>query len=284
MIDQNLRRVEGIIKKGGVRPITYDIVWDTQEPTDKLILFAHGFKGFKDWGIWNAVADEFARNGIAFMKMNFSHNGTTLDHLEDFTDLEAFGKNNFTREINDIKRVVVALDEDAVELPKAFSELEFTLIGHSRGGASAIIAASELNGAIDKLVTWAAIDDIASRYGEFDENWKKEGVKFETNGRTGQQMPLYFQLYRDILANQQRFDLEKALKDFSIPMLICHGDADPTVDVTAAFNLNNFNIDADLLIVKGGNHVFGGSHPFLESSLPLPMQEVIIKTVDFIND
>ena len=284
MIDQNLRKVEGVIKKGGVRPITYDVVWDVQEPTDQLILFVHGFKGFKDWGIWNAVAREFTRNGIAFMKINFSHNGTTPDHLEDFTDLEAFGKNNFSREVTDIKRVVYALKENAIELPKVFSELEFTLIGHSRGGASAIIAASELNDGIDKLVTWAAIDDIPSRYGEFDENWKKDGVKYVENGRTGQQMPLYFQLYSDILANRQRFDLEKVLEDFGIPMLICHGDADPTVDVTAAFNLNNFNIDADLLVVKGGNHVFGGSHPYQASSLPLPMQEVIIRTVDFIND
>ena len=39
-----------------------------------LIIFCHGFKGFKDWGPWNLVAEHFAKAGFFFIKFNFSHN------------------------------------------------------------------------------------------------------------------------------------------------------------------------------------------------------------------
>jgi alpha/beta superfamily hydrolase len=44
-----------------------------------LIIFCHGFKGFKDWGCWQLVADYFVDNGFAFLKFNFSHNGMGLE-------------------------------------------------------------------------------------------------------------------------------------------------------------------------------------------------------------
>ncbi|MDH5398779.1 MAG: dienelactone hydrolase, partial [Cyclobacteriaceae bacterium] len=54
-----------------------------------LVLFVHGFKGFKDWGFWDIVANMFAEAGFIFIKINLSHNGTTKDHPLDFADLEA---------------------------------------------------------------------------------------------------------------------------------------------------------------------------------------------------
>ena len=53
-----------------------------QSGTDKkpLVIFVHGYKGFKDWGAWSLVAKSFAEAGFYFVKFNFSHNGTTLDN------------------------------------------------------------------------------------------------------------------------------------------------------------------------------------------------------------
>ena len=63
-----------------------------------IILFVHGFKGFKDWGAFNLIADYFAEAGFVFIKMNFSHNGLSLEEDYYFEDLEAFGQNNFSIE------------------------------------------------------------------------------------------------------------------------------------------------------------------------------------------
>ena len=46
-----------------------------------LIIFSHGFKGFKDWGAFNLVSNIFANYGLNFLKFNFSHNGVSEENL-----------------------------------------------------------------------------------------------------------------------------------------------------------------------------------------------------------
>ena len=58
--------------------------------SNPLIIFCHGYKGFKDWGAWNLMAEAFAKIGFCFIKFNFSHNGGTIEQPIDFPDLEAF--------------------------------------------------------------------------------------------------------------------------------------------------------------------------------------------------
>src|SRR5690606_40169934 len=54
----------------------------------KIVVFLHGFKGFKDWGHFNEVMHFFAENNMVFVKFNFSHNGGTIDQPIDFPDLD----------------------------------------------------------------------------------------------------------------------------------------------------------------------------------------------------
>src|SRR5690554_5861048 len=82
---------------------------DFQEPDDyeyeDLVVFIHGYKGYKDWGAWNLVQSYFVRNGMAFCKFNMSHNGGTTDEPIDFPDLEAFSLNRYSYELADVKHV-----------------------------------------------------------------------------------------------------------------------------------------------------------------------------------
>ena len=52
----------------GETPILADIYYQKQN-NGKLILFCHGFKGFKDWGCWHTVAKAFAEAGFVFLKL-----------------------------------------------------------------------------------------------------------------------------------------------------------------------------------------------------------------------
>ena len=63
----------------------------------KLIVFVHGYMGFKDWGCWPMVEQFFVENGYAFCKYNISHNGCSVDSPTDFVDLESFGKNTYSK-------------------------------------------------------------------------------------------------------------------------------------------------------------------------------------------
>ena len=80
------------------KPILADVFFKENNQPKKVVVFCHGYKGFKDWGAWNLMAEEFAKAGFFFIKFNFSHNGGTPEQPIDFPDLEAFGNNNYTKE------------------------------------------------------------------------------------------------------------------------------------------------------------------------------------------
>src|ERR1700748_884234 len=93
---------EIILNGSDNKPILLDITYKETNGTSPVILYAHGFNGFKDWGNFDLIAQQFTDAGFAFVKFNFSHNGTTPDHPNEFADLDAFGKNNYTKELKDL--------------------------------------------------------------------------------------------------------------------------------------------------------------------------------------
>ena len=163
------------------RPILIDITYKENKKCKKVVVFSHGFKGFKDWGAFNQIAKTFAQNDFIFVKFNFSHNGTTTADTMNFVDLEAFGKNNFCKELNDLGFVL-----DWVE--KNFINVEIYLLGHSRGGGISMLKTAEDN-RISKVVSWASPSDFTNRMSEERiAIWKEKGVAFVYNGRTKQNM------------------------------------------------------------------------------------------------
>ena len=75
-----------VIKGSSDKPILIDSTFSKECITNKVVIFSHGFKGFKDWGPFNKIADCFASNGFVFVKFNFSYNGTSIESAEDFVD------------------------------------------------------------------------------------------------------------------------------------------------------------------------------------------------------
>lgn len=244
-----------------------------------VIIFVHGFKGFKDWGHFNLVADYFADNGFVYVKLNFSHNGTTPEHPIDFVDLEAFGNNNFTKELDDLGSVIDCIFSSKSGISSTEISLEeLYLIGHSRGGGAVILKASE-DTRVKGLATWAAVDNLAFRADEESlAQWKAEGVQYVYNGRTKQNMPLYYQIAEDFLQNESRFSIEKAMKNMRQPMIAFHGTNDEAVPLSAAENLQRWKPGIKLEILEDTNHTFGGRHPYDESALPAASKFIVEKT------
>src|SRR3569833_2175746 len=117
------------------RGMLADITYDATNKDVPIVIFAHCFIGFKDWGAHDMVARYFAKNGFRYLKFNFSHNGTTADKPVDFADLIAFSDNTFTIELEDLKAVIdFACGGSGIPAAK-----EVYLIGHSMGGGMCII-------------------------------------------------------------------------------------------------------------------------------------------------
>jgi pimeloyl-ACP methyl ester carboxylesterase len=264
------------------KPMLADVFFKMDSFNKPVVLFNHGFKGFKDYGCWNMVAEQFANEGFVFVKFNQSHNGTTVEQPQDFADLEAFGKNTFSRELYDIKQMVKWIQGNTALPTDLMNANEISIIGHSRGGATAILAANQ-HEEIKKLITWAAFKNIPERYtGPSFEEWQKNGVVYIENSRTKQQMPLSYEIYEDYMANAEQFDIEKACGQITKPQLIVHGTEDPTVIFQDALKLKSWNKEAELFLIPNANHVFGSSHPYMGEELPHDLALAVKESVRFL--
>lgn len=245
----------------------------------KIVLFCHGFKGFKDWGAWHLVAQKFAEAGFIFIKFNFSHNGVGTENTQDFTRLDLFKKNNYTKEINDVKTVLSWIKNDVFWKDISFNEIN--IVGHSRGGGIALVSALE-NDSIHKIATWASIGNF-NRFGSNEniEKWKKEGLKNFYNSRTKQDMKIDFQFYENYINNKDRLDIENTCKMLQKHLLIIHGKNDEAVGFSHAQRIKSWKPNAELLLIDNANHVFGAKHPYTENVLPIDLNKIVQKTIGF---
>ena len=267
------------------KPITYDLRYLPDGSRKPVVIFVHGFKGFKDWGYFNLLADTFARAGFVYLKVNLSHNGTTPEHPTDFADLEAFGQNNFTKEMDDVGVLIdhvlspaFAVDSREVDPHRLF------LIGHSRGGSLVILKGYE-DERVTGVVTLAAVSDLAQRWTKEQLTaWKEQGVQYIPNSRTGQNMPLDYQMVEDYYLHQARFNVPEALKNLGKPLLAFHGTDDETVPVQAAHDIEAWSDTAEVEILGGANHVFGGKHPYEVADLPPAVEQIASRTIRFLKE
>ncbi len=271
-----------ISSRHGKKPIAIDIRYLENRQPKPVIIFLHGFKGFKDWGPFNLVSEYFAGHEFLFLKFNLSHNGTTLNAPLEFADLEAFGENNYIIELDDLGSVIDYLFSPDFPVPPAEIDLQrLFLIGHSRGGGITIIKASEEK-RIKGLATWAAVDNLAPNLSdEALSLWKAQGVRFIFNGRTQQDMPVNYQFYEQYYQNEERLDVERAVRSLQKPFIAFHGSADETLTVTMLKNLTGWNQHIKSKVIDGANHTFGGKHPYPLDTLPTDLHHVCEVTNKF---
>jgi len=271
-----------LIKGKHNKPIVTDVFYEENSKQKPIIIFCHGYKGFKDWGSWNLMAETYAKAGFCFIKFNFSHNGGIAEQPIDFPDLEAFGSNNLTKELDDLESVINWIFENYAS-NKEIDTSNISLIGHSRGGGIVAIKAEE-DHRITNLISLASVSDYKSRFpkGDYLKQWKKEGVMYVENGRTKQQMPHYIQFFEDFIQNEERLTIKRAVSNLKIPHLIIHGNQDPTVLVEEAKTLHQWNPNSTLQIIEDANHVFETKHPWIESSMPLALKTVVTNCINFL--
>ncbi len=247
-----------------------------------VVIFCHGYKGFKDWGCWNLVAEKFANSGFNFLKFNFSHNGVTSIKRTEFDDLNAFGNNNYTKELSDLESVINWVKSEKSQDP-LFDTDSIFIIGHSRGGGIVSLAAAQ-NENLKRAVVWASVFDLTARLPKNTEEWKKQGVVYQLNGRTNQEMPLFYQFYENTILNKKELSIAIQGKKVSIPFCIIHGMDDKAVSFEEAEKLHEVIPTSELILIENTGHTFGSSHPWKENHLPKELNEVVEETIRFLKD
>lgn len=254
-----MQKVDLIVTPTHGRAFRADARFVSSAQPKPVVIFVHGFKGFKDWGHFNLLADTFAQEGFVFIKLNLSHNGVPL-YGEDLEDMEAFGQNNYSIELDDIGTLIDYLFRNQLPVP----ELDLTklyLIGHSRGGGLVILKTAE-DERIKATAAWAPISNVDMRWpDEVLAKWQETGVHYIYNTRIRKDMPLYYQLVENYQANRDRMNIPAAVARLKQPLLIIHGEDDETLPVSMAHELKQQQPAADLVILPQSGHTFGGAHP-----------------------
>jgi pimeloyl-ACP methyl ester carboxylesterase len=253
--------------RGALGDILIDIRSSEQTSAGPAVLLLHGFKGFKDWGMFPRMAERLARGGFTVVSPNLS--GSGVDDAGDFSLPERFGHNTFSAELEDVGFTVDALLQGELGVPSPSS---LGLIGHSRGGGVAILQAAR-DPRIRALVTWAAISTVERWPVDQRRTWRAAGRTDISNARTGQVLPLYTDVLDDIEQNGSSLDIQAAARRVSVPWLIVHGTNDESVAFREAELLKSAATGSgvSLLPIEGGGHTFGAVHPWRASTPQLDL-------------
>ena len=243
---------------GVLGPILVDVRAAGRSSPQPAVVVLHGFKGFKDWGMFPPLAERLALAGFAAVSPNLS--GSGVDDAGEFTLPERFGHNTFSAELQDVGTLVDALMDGRLGVPAPST---LGLVGHSRGGGVAVLQAAK-DSRVRALVTWAAIASVERWPLDQRTAWRQAGRSQVRNARTGQVLPLYTDVLDDIEQNGSSLDIEAAAGRIAIPWLLIHGTNDESVGFSEAELLKGASSrkTTRLMPIEGGGHTFGATHPW----------------------
>ena len=243
---------------GALGPLLVDVRTSDRQLPRPAVLIVHGFKGFKDWGMFPPLAERLARAGFSAVSFNLS--GSGVDAQGDFTRADCFARNTYSAEVADIRTMLDALETGRLDMPPT---PHVGLVGHSRGGCMAILAAAG-DARVQALVTWAAISKV-SRWDGKEEAWRAAGYFDSVNSRTGQVLRISTDVLDDVRDHAAALDILAAARRLTQPWLLLHGTEDESVPVAEARALGEGwqpGHPRRLHLVDGGGHTFGAVHPF----------------------
>ncbi len=207
------------------------------------------------------MALRLARSGLTALTFNFTGSGVGADG-ESFSEPERFAGSTPSGDLHDLSTVW-----DAVAAGTLVTDLApptaLGVLGHSRGGAAAILHAARREDC-RAIVTWAAISSYLRWGPRTLATWRQQGSLEIVNSRTGEVLPLRLDYLDDLDRNGDELDPTMAAGNIAAPWLLLHGSVDETVPVREAkLLLTHANPDvARLEIVEAGSHTLGARHPW----------------------
>jgi dienelactone hydrolase len=257
-MEMALRELE--IRGGGRQPVRADLRMSAPGEAHPLIIACHGFLGYKRWGFFPYLSERLAEAGFHVLTVSFSLNGVNEDTGR-FDRPGEFARNTVSAELEDLRRVCAFVRSGSLAREGARGE-RWGLFGHSRGGAAAILVASELD-EVGSIVTWSTPGRLDRYTARRKVQWKRDGALVFNDARSSGPLRLDYAYYEDIDAHRDAFDLPKAAAALNVPHLMVHGERDGavTINETAALVAARRGDSARLEIIPGAGHTFNVTHP-----------------------
>lgn len=176
-------------------------------------VYAHCFTCSKDIKAARNICQGLSERGIAALRFDFTGLGDSEG---------AFIETNFTTNVDDLLCAAEFLTEN-YEAPEI-------MIGHSLGGAAALVAASKLSGikAVSTVNSPCHPKHVAHHMAGAEEQilWSGE-ADVEISGRS-------FKIKKHFLDDLKSYDMERVFKDLRAAVLVFHAPHDATVNIKNA--------------------------------------------------
>ena len=259
------------------------IVGDTHAPEGPpagVVIVAHGFKGYKDYGMFPRIAETMAARGLIAHRFNFSHSGMT-NETATFARPDLFERDTWNKQVHDLRAVIDAVTAGTLD----GRELPLVLFGHSKGGVSVLLTAgryAQADGVKQPagVVTASAPSTCNSLTPEQQEALTEQGFLVSPSSRTGQELRIGSIHLAEQLDAPDDHDLLKVAGRIACPVLIVHGKTDPTVPAACAGQIAEaLRGDPQVEIVAGADHVFNTPNPMPPDADPTPQLATMLRAL-----
>jgi pimeloyl-ACP methyl ester carboxylesterase len=255
-------------------------VYPAKQLSQGTIVICHGYKGFKDWGMFPYVAKQLSDH-FDVITFNFSHNGIG-DDLFNFTELEKFAANTYTRELEDLHTLVQHILEGSLPITYEIRNQPIFLLGHSKGAGVSLIYSFDYPDHIQGVISWNGITNLDLFSVEEKKDMRSKGRTYVYNARTKQQMPLNLELLEDLQKHEDKYHILERVKSAITPIVLIQGTEDGARLREGSAKLVEANSTIDWIQIPGGNHTFNSVHPFQGTTIPL--EEAICQTKNYMED
>ncbi len=250
-----------------------------------VVLIAHGFLGYKDYGMFPRLASALCERGFLAHRFNFSHSGMT-EELETFERPDLFERDTLQKHQEDLDCVIDAIGDRRI----AGRGLSMALLGHSRGGVDVLLCAGRRFGEgltpLPRAVVTLASPDATCLWDEASRREVLErGFAEIKSNRTGQTLRIDAGWLREQLDDPEAHDVLGHVSRIECPLLVIHGEVDPTVPAACAKAIaGGAGERAKLVVIEGGDHVFNTVNPMGEDEpASKQLSEVIGSIGGFLN-
>ena len=230
------------------------ILTKSKKNTKKCIILCHGIAyGKEEGGIFTELAQRLAKTGFAVFRFDFRGHGESEG---DSVDLTIRG------EKKDL--------ESALEFLKNLKYKKFSILAASFGGGAVSLFIGKNQNIIKALVLWNPIIDYHSilkpklswpkaNFGEKAmQKLKKQGF-IKVSKRN-------FKVGSAFFDELKKLHPWKELQKAKIPILFIHGDKDNYTPLEDSIKYSGLFKNADLEIIKGGEHGFHSSKEIAEKA------------------
>lgn len=234
-----------------------------------IILVFHGFKGYKNWGFFPFICNQFANNSYISICFNFSLNGiNSNDYFID--NIEDFANNTISQEFNDAILLINKIQDKTLLNPDIYNKWngEIYLLGFSLGGGIAMLVANHFPNLIYKIALWAPVACF-DRYTQRQKDlWKKNNYFEFFNSNTQQTLKMNYSYIEDLENNINKYNIINIIKNLECKICIIHGNEDITIPKHEIQLLIDNADKANTVFyhINNTGHSFGISHPMIDVS------------------